>query len=182
MDYTLVRSRRRTISLEISPQKGLIVRAPLRTSVSEIERVVASHHAWIEKKLKNIHLDAPSLFRNEDAHEITQYKKRARIEFMNRIRFWMRAIQNPIVKNKFQQLRISSANTRWGSCSGRGTISLNWRLIVAPPGVLDYVIVHELLHFVEPNHSANFWRGVERVIPDYKRDRQWLKDNGNRLY
>lgn len=77
---------------------------------------------------------------------------------------------------------IGSQTTRWGSCSGLGTISINWRLIKAPPVVLDYVITHELAHLVEMNHSDRFWNLVRRWMPDYVGMRTWLKINGNSLF
>lgn len=75
-------------------------------------------------------------------------------------------------------LRISSARTRWGSCSRAGRLSFTWRLVMAPPEVVDYVIVHELAHLREMNHSRAFWELVEAMLPDYKQRRTWLKKNG----
>jgi predicted metal-dependent hydrolase len=74
-------------------------------------------------------------------------------------------------------LSIRSQRTRWGSCSTRGTLSFNWRLIMAPPEVLDYVVVHELAHMKERNHSKAFWAVVSRYCPDYTKHRTWLKQN-----
>ncbi|RFT15747.1 MAG: putative metal-dependent hydrolase [Candidatus Saccharicenans subterraneus] len=79
---------------------------------------------------------------------------------------------------KFTRLRLSSATTRWGSCSARGTVSLTWRLILAPPEIIDYVIIHELAHTREKNHSRAFWNLVEAHLPDYRRKRLWLKKYG----
>ena len=81
----------------------------------------------------------------------------------------------------FKQFRLSSANTRWGSCSSHGTISLTWRLVMAPDDVIDYVIIHELSHLKVMNHSTKFWQTVESHMPNYKVNRQWLKNNGHRL-
>ena len=80
-----------------------------------------------------------------------------------------------------EKIRISSARTRWGSCSAKGTLSFTWRLVMAPPDVIDYVVVHELCHLRELNHSRVFWAYVEAVLPDYKRRRTWLKKNGGVL-
>ena len=79
------------------------------------------------------------------------------------------------------KLRISSARTRWGSCSAKGTLSFTWRLVMAPPEVIDYVVVHELCHLKELNHSKAFWAQVGKILPDYKKRRAWLKKNGNSL-
>jgi len=79
---------------------------------------------------------------------------------------------------RFRKFRLSSARTRWGSCSARGTISLTWRLIMAPPEIIDYVIIHELAHTREKNHSRAFWNLVAEQMPDYLRKRRWLKKYG----
>lgn len=79
------------------------------------------------------------------------------------------------------RISVRNQKSRWGSCSRRGTISLNWRLIQTPPYVLDYIILHELMHRREMNHSARFWRQVESVCPDYKTAELWLKQNASLL-
>jgi len=81
----------------------------------------------------------------------------------------------------YTRVHISSARTRWGSCSSLGTISFTWRLIMAPQSVIDYVIIHELVHTVEKNHAPAFWNKVAAIIPDYKEKRAWLKKNGQTL-
>jgi predicted metal-dependent hydrolase len=82
---------------------------------------------------------------------------------------------------RYQKLRISSARTRWGSCSSRGTLSFSWRLVMAPPDVIQYIIVHELVHLQEPNHSPKFWERVRQIIPDYAACRRWLNQHGKAL-
>ncbi len=77
-----------------------------------------------------------------------------------------------------QQVVVKSYSARWGSCSSRGVVSYNWRVVMAPDAVIDYVVVHELAHLVQLNHSASFWRYVEQIIPDYRLHRDWLKTNG----
>jgi predicted metal-dependent hydrolase len=79
------------------------------------------------------------------------------------------------------QLRVADQRTRWGSCSTRGTVSLNWRLILAPPPVLRYVVIHEVAHLREPNHSKRFWALVEQMCPDYSVHRRWLREHGSSL-
>jgi predicted metal-dependent hydrolase len=81
----------------------------------------------------------------------------------------------------YRQIRLRSQSSRWGSCSSNGTINYNWRLILAPPHVLDYVAAHEVAHLVEMNHSAAFWSTVERTLPDMARGRAWLKSHGRGL-
>jgi hypothetical protein len=82
---------------------------------------------------------------------------------------------------KVNQVRVKEQKTLWGSCSSKNNINLNYLLIMAPMKVIDYVIVHELVHTIHKNHSANFWQKVETIMPNYKDARNWLKDNGYRL-
>lgn len=82
---------------------------------------------------------------------------------------------------KYHSIRISGAATRWGSCSSKGNLSFTWRLVMAPPDVVDYVVLHELAHLREHNHSAKFWQQVAGMMPNYSIYRRWLKQNGARL-
>jgi predicted metal-dependent hydrolase len=79
------------------------------------------------------------------------------------------------------KITIREQKTRWGSCSSKGSINLNWKLVMAPMEVIDYVIVHELCHMIEMNHSKNYWKIVSSIMPDYKNHRKWLKENGHKL-
>lgn len=103
------------------------------------------------------------------------YKAQARKVFEERARLYAEQFHL-----SFNKLRISSARTRWGSCSTRGTISFTWRLVMAPLPVIDYVVVHELAHLVERNHSRHFWERVAAMMPDYQQKVRWLKENGHR--
>lgn len=107
---------------------------------------------------------------------IAWYKDQARRVIEERVRLIAR--QFHLIYNR---VRISSARTRWGSCSTAGTLSFTWHLVMAPPGIIDYVVVHELAHTIEPNHSTQFWQQVAYMLPDYANRRRWLKENGNRL-
>lgn len=102
------------------------------------------------------------------------YKKEARRIFNERIDFYAQ-------KHGFdvKKVKLSSARTRWGSCSSKGYINLTWRLVMAPLAIIDYVVVHELCHLREPNHSSAFWAQVAAIMPDYKKRRTWLKENGH---
>ncbi len=83
---------------------------------------------------------------------------------------------------KYNKIAIRDQRTRWGSCSSRGNLNFNWRLILADPKILDYVIIHELAHTVHMNHSKNFWGMVESIMPEYKVIKKWLRDNGRTLF
>jgi len=82
---------------------------------------------------------------------------------------------------QYKRIGITSARTRWGSCSATGSLNFSWRLIMAPLEVVDYVVVHELVHIVFHNHSKQFWHRVEKIMPDYKERRNWLRRNGQQL-
>jgi predicted metal-dependent hydrolase len=81
----------------------------------------------------------------------------------------------------YQGLKITSARTRWGSCSRSGSLNFSWRLILAPLEQVDYVVVHELVHTIHHNHSKRFWKKVETVVPDFKQRQKWLRQHGHRL-
>lgn len=85
------------------------------------------------------------------------------------------------MKVSYQNFRLKDQKTRWGSCSSQGNINLNWRIIMAPEEVIDYLIVHELAHLTHPNHSEKFWQRVRTFIPEYVRWRNWLKKHGQKM-
>lgn len=107
---------------------------------------------------------------------ITWYKAQARLVISDRVAFLGK--KNNLT---WQKIRISSARTRWGSCSTNGTLSFTWRLVMAPPEVIDYVVLHELVHTQVHNHSSKFWRKVAGIMPEYKSYVTWLKKNGRLL-
>ena len=82
---------------------------------------------------------------------------------------------------EYHSIRITGARTRWGSCGSKGTLNFSWRLMMAPPAVVEYVVVHELCHLRQHNHSKAFWALVESILPDYKQRQKWLKANGRAL-
>jgi hypothetical protein len=82
---------------------------------------------------------------------------------------------------KYRSIRINNATTRWGSCGHKDTLSFTWRLVMAPARVVDYVVIHELMHLKQKNHSHKFWTEVAKMMPDYKQDERWLKQNGHLL-
>ena len=105
-----------------------------------------------------------------------RYRNFARQLFADRVAFY-----HPITGGNYTSITIRDQKTRWGSCSSRGTLSFNYRLIFAPPQVLDYVVVHELCHLTHMNHSKDFWDQVASVMPEYKTHRLWLKEHGQEL-
>lgn len=104
------------------------------------------------------------------------YKRKAREYFRERVDFFSR-----MLKLQPGSLKITSARSRWGSCSEDNNLAFSFRLIMAPAAVIDYVVVHELMHIREKNHSPGFWRQVASVMPQYKLHRRWLKDNNSKF-
>lgn len=173
----IIRSNRRTFSLEITPEARVILRVPHRVKMSEIESVLFKKRAWIRSKQQVI------LKRRSEIHPIEfaegereGHQKRA-LEILSGRVEWYAKIHGLV----YQSVRISNAKKRWGSCSSRGSLRLNWRLVLAPPEVLDYVVAHELAHLKEPNHSRAFWERVRQMLPSYQQHVAWLKANHHLL-
>ena len=115
-----------------------------------------------------------------EAKRLEAFRKRYREEAREKIEKRV-AYYHPLTGGNYISITIRDQKSRWGSCSSRGTLSFNYRLLFAPPAVLDYVVVHELCHLTHMDHSKNFWDKVASVMPDYKTHRQWLKDHGQEL-
>ena len=105
-----------------------------------------------------------------------RYRKAARAQFESRTAHF-----HKLTGGVYTSITVRDQKSRWGSCSSRGTLSFNYRLIFAPPAVLDYVVVHELCHLTHMNHSKDFWNMVASVMPDYKVYKKWLKEHGHEL-
>ena len=174
MEYTVIRSSRKTVSLEVRPNGSILVRAPRRLSDRAIREFVASKEAWLREKLQKIE-NRPSLPPLDDA-ELEALKKQAKADMTARV-----ARFAPLVGVSFGRVTIRVQHSRWGSCSRAGNLNFNCLLMLTPPEVRDYVAVHELGHRREMNHSPRFWAEVERVCPGYREHRKWLKDNGAAL-
>jgi hypothetical protein len=152
----------------------LIVRAPLRIKDEEILRLVGSKSGWIERKVKEISCrPKPAIIPPEEAD---RWKRVARKKLEERCRLF-----SGITGLRPKTILISNAKTRWGSCSTSGRISFSWRLALFPDEIIDYVVVHELTHLAEPNHSRRFWEKVERIMPGHRSHRRWLRQKGQWL-
>ena len=212
MEYTVIRSKRKTIAIHITRDAAVEVRVPLKLAQSEIERFVQLKKDWIAK-----HLAVISERANERAAFVLNYGdkvfvmgkpcvivaydgKRAKYAdgcfYMPKsldsnqikaacVRLYKLIAKDGLVRRTMDYascmgiessaVKINSATTRWGSCSGRDNINFSWRLIMAADDVIDYVVVHELAHIVEHNHSDRFWAVVQSVLPDYKTRQKRLK-------
>ena len=112
------------------------------------------------------------------------YRRQARKELEPRVRAAVTELASTApgrIRIEYSRTAIRDQRTRWGSCSAKGTISLNWRLLLAPDEVAEYVVVHEVCHLAEMNHSANYWELVAALFPEYERPRRWLRDHGSSL-
>ena len=172
MEYTLIRSRRKTLSIEITPRGELLVRAPARMSRRDIQYFLESRRDWICAHLAK--LGSPPLALT--AEELQSLSLRAKDVIPGKVSHYA-----GLMGVTFGRITVRAQKTRWGSCSVQGNLNFNCLLMLAPEPVLDYVIVHELCHRKQMNHSAQFWAEVERILPDYTEQRRWLKQHGANL-
>ena len=181
LPYTLIRSSRRSCSVSIDEEAAITVRVPLRLSEQDVSRFLVEKRLWIIRK----YLEAQKRRAERPVSDLTdaqraaltrRYIAAAKEYFPKRVEHYIR-----FTGGSYERITIRDQKTRWGSCSGRGTLSFNWRLMLAPPAILDYVVVHELCHLTCMNHSDAFWAKVEAVYPDFRTARKWLKDHGHEL-
>ena len=208
--------RRKTISLQITDDATLVIRAPFNVSEQTIRNLVAEHMDWVIRKKQEILSRNPKFVKKEFVNGegflymgkyyrltivdtqydpllvkgdvfflsrrylpiarevfISWYKRKAYEKISERVQWYAK-------KRGFYYNRINITNAlkRWGSCSFHGNLNFSWRLIMAPLPVIDYVVVHELVHLEERNHTRLFWGKVKMLMPDYKRHKDWLKKNG----
>ena len=177
MQYTIIRSGRRTLALQICEGK-VIVRAPYRVDPATVEAFVISHRDWIEKQLKK-NQQARRAFEDVKPlcrEELAQLAKEAAQVIPERVKYYAERLGV-----SYGRITIRNQRTRWGSCTAKGNLNFNCLLMLTPSFCLDYVVVHELCHRLEMNHSPAFWAQVERVLPDYRESREWLKEHEKEL-
>ncbi|MBR3289468.1 MAG: M48 family metallopeptidase [Clostridia bacterium] len=172
---TVIRSRRRTLAMEIRPDGQLLVRAPQRLSERRIRQFVEARADWIEAHLAKT---AAVSARAEAAGRFTPAEKAAMIALARRLIPERVRVYAPMVGVTVGRISIRTQKTRWGSCSRSGNLSFSALLTQVPPEVLDAIVVHELCHRKHMNHSAAFYDEVRRVLPDYDRRARWLRENG----
>ena len=172
--YQIIKSNRKTIAIQIKPDGQVVVRCPKRMRIEDARRFAESKADWIEKHLAR---RPPQDVAKYTPKEIEQLREQARKLVTERVRYYA-----PIVGVTYGQIAIRAQHTRWGSCSSKGNLNFNCLLALVPPEVLDYVVVHELCHRKELNHSARFWSEVEKILPNYHMHRKWLKEHGASLF
>ena len=170
-DYELKRSRRKTLSIQVTRDCRVVVKAPLLLSKRKIEDFVIQHESWIlthlaqqKKRLEN----APP---EPTAEEIKALKEKAKEYIVPKVKEYAQ-----IMGLEYGEIKITSAKTRYGSCNTKThNLCFSYKLIQKPLDLVDYVIVHELAHIVHPNHSKDFYSYIERYMPDYKERIKALK-------
>ena len=178
METIVIRSRRKTLSMQVKGDGQVEIRAPLRTSDAEIRRFLETHRRWLEKHLQKAQAlqQAKAGVRKLTAAETAELKKKAKRILPERVAYWA-----PLIGVRPGRIAVRCQKTRWGSCSTKGNLNFNCLLMLAPEGVIDYIVVHELCHLKHMNHSKRFYAEIEKVLPDYRQHQQWLKDNGEFL-
>lgn len=158
--------------------EGLLVRAPYRAGKKDIERVIRENKAWIARAEKKMNRSAEAVRRQGvlTADDIAMLAAEARKVIPRRVEYYAKLIG--VVPGR---ISIRSQKTKWGSCSAKGNLNFNCLLMLAPPEVLDCIVVHELCHLKEMNHSKRFYDEVLRVCPEYRKWHRWLRDNGDIL-
>ena len=174
MQYKIIRSQRKTLAIEIRNAE-ILVRAPIRANDAAVERFVERHRAWIEQKLRiaKERIDRADAEAPLSADDLRALALRAGRVLPERVAYYAERIGV-----NYRRITIRKQKSKWGSCSAKGNLNFNCLLMLAPPAVQDAIVVHELCHLKEMNHSAAFWREVARVCPDYRASEAWLKQNG----
>lgn len=172
VDYTVIRSSRRTLALEVTSDLRVLVRAPRLCSGGRIRDFVARHEDWIAKHLAiQAHRAEAAAARQVTPEQEAALRRLAQQTIPRRV-----AQYAPLVGVVPAGVKITSAKKRFGSCSGQNRLCFSWRLMQYPPEAIDYVVVHELCHIRHHDHSAAFWAAVARVMPDYLQRRALLRD------
>lgn len=166
--YELIRSERKTLAVQVKAGGEIIVRAPERMRTGDIEAFVFSHREWIARKAEK--LLGQAVGEEYSPREKARIREQARKILTAKAEYYAR-----LMGVQYNRIFIKEQKTVWGSCSAKGNLNFNWKLILTGPDQLEYVVVHELAHLKEMNHSPAFWREVEKILPDYRERRKRLK-------
>ena len=180
MEVTVIRSSRKTVAIQVNSDSRVTIRAPRSASEKDIERIIKKNEAWINKHIEETE-ERKKRFEAKTTEKLTHKKIAALADkalevIPARVEYFAK-----IMKVTYGHITIRNQKTRWGSCSSKGNLNFNCLLMLAPAEVLDYVVVHELCHRKEMNHSKAFWMEVQRILPDYKEAIQWLKEDGSQI-
>lgn len=172
------RSKRKSAAIKITADMQIVVFVPLYVSDNEIERMVISKSKWIDEHMLKVQstIDERSKLEKITFEQIKELADQAVEYIPKRVKYY--AEKENFVYNK---ITIKNLVSRWGSCSTKGNLNFNCLLMLTPDYVIDYIVVHELCHLREMNHSEKFWAEIEKIMPDYQRAELWLKQNGGNL-
>lgn len=172
------RSKRKSATIKITADMQIVVFVPLYVSDNEIEKMVISKSKWIDEHMLKVQstIDERSKLEKITFEQIKELADQAVEYIPKRVKYY--AEKENFVYNK---ITIKNLVSRWGSCSTKGNLNFNCLLMLTPDYVIDYIVVHELCHLREMNHSEKFWAKVEKIMPDYQRAELWLKQNGGNL-
>ena len=180
MKVKVIRSNRKTISIQVNTDLTVTVRAPVYATNKDIDKILHDKESWIMKHMEQI-------IEQNARYELSGLKHLTKAEIEDladkALKYIPQRVEyfSKIVGVDYGRITIRNQRTRWGSCSSKGNLNFNCLLMLTPTEVIDYVVVHELCHRKEMNHSKNFWIEVEKVIPDYKRSVKWLKNEGSQI-
>lgn len=174
------RSKRKSAAIKITADMQIVVFVPVYVSDNEIERMVISKSKWIDEHMHMLKvqstIDERSKLEKITFEQVKELEDQAVEYIPKRVKYY--AEKENFVYNK---ITIKNLVSRWGSCSTKGNLNFNCLLMLTPDYVIDYIVVHELCHLREMNHSEKFWAEVEKIMPDYQRAELWLKQNGENL-
>lgn len=179
VDYVIKKSLRRSISIQIADDKKVVVKAPLGTSSAAVENFLREKRSWILRQIEKLEtqnrLAEEMGFLSED--DLKALKKKARELIPQRVEYYA-----GLSGISYNRIFIRLQKSRWGSCSADGNLNFNCLLVLMPLEILDSVVVHELCHRRQMNHSKSFYDEVLKIFPDYKRCDKWLKQNGSAYF
>ena len=180
MKVTVIKSNRKTVSIQVNADMSVTVRAPRWAKNKDIDKILQEKEVWIHKHIEQIRKQRAEYEANkidkltdDDIKELTQ---KALKVIPERVIYYAE-----FIGVNYGRITIRRQKTRWGSCSSKGNLNFNCLLMLTPPEVIDYVVVHELCHRKEMNHSKNFWNEVEKILPNYKSQVKWLKNEGSSI-
>lgn len=169
IEYKTIFSDRKTLAISVGADGTVTVRAPKGTGASVIDKMIAENSDKIEKARKKV-LPKYELFKEADAEEETKLRKKAMEILPGKVRFY-----SQLIGVSPARVTITGARTRFGSCSGKNSISFSFYLMRFPEEAIDYVVVHELCHILHHNHSKEFYKAIEKILPDYKEREKLLR-------
>jgi len=185
-----VSRRARKLSIHVDALRNIEIVVPVRATQADVDALLFEHRAWLERQLAKppkvfqlglqrddvVWIGGLALQAPRAVSLLEWYCEQARIEILTAVEREAKRLDVT-----YTRLTIRDQQTRWGSCSRRGALSFNWRLIVAPPAILRYVVVHELCHRIRHDHSREFWGLVASARPTYREERDWLTEHGPEL-